>query len=80
MLISFTYKKHPLYNSSYREKNIIYSCVPIKYKRCSYLLTLFDNLEGTLLNDDEVTTTTTTTTTTTITIYINKKRKINKIC
>jgi hypothetical protein len=44
--------------------------VPIKYKRCSYLLTLFDNLEGTLLNDDEVTTTTT--------IYINKKRKIIK--
>ena len=72
MLISFTYKKHPLYNSPYREKNIIYSCVPIKYKRCSYLLTLFDNLEGTLLIEDEV------TTTTTISIYINKKRKIIK--
>lgn len=67
MLISFIYKKHPLYNSSFKEKNIIYSCVPIKYKRCSYLLTLFDNLEGILL-DSEIT----------VCIYINKKRRIIK--
>jgi hypothetical protein len=67
MLISFTYKKHPLYNSSYKEKNVIYSCIPIKYRRCSYLLTLFDNLEGVLI-DTEIS----------VSIYVNKKRKIIK--
>lgn len=67
MLISFAYKKHPLYNSPFREKNITYSCIPIKYKRCSYLLTLFDNLEG-VLSDEEVI----------VFIYVNKKRKIIK--
>ena len=41
--------------------------MPIKYKRCSYLLTLFDNLEGVLL-DSEIT----------VCIYINKKRRIIK--
>ena len=67
MLISFTYKKHPLYNSPYKEKNIIYSCIPIKYKRCSYILTLFDNLEGVLLDEEVV-----------VSIYVNKKRRIIK--
>ncbi len=67
MLISFTYRKHPLYNSSYKEKNLIYSCIPIKYRRCSYILTLFDNLEGVLLDEEVV-----------VSIYVNKKRKIIK--
>jgi hypothetical protein len=67
MLISFTYKKHPLYNSPYKEKNIIYSCMPIKYKRCSYILTLFDNLEGVLLDEDVV-----------VSVYVNKKIRIIK--
>ena len=67
MLISFTYKKHPLYNSLFKEKNVIYSCLPITYKRCSYLLTLFDNLEGVLLDEEIV-----------VSIYVNKKRKIVK--
>jgi hypothetical protein len=67
MLISFTYKRHPLYNSLYREKNVIYSCIPIKYNRRSYLLTLFDNLEGVLFDEDV-----------SVSIYINKRRKIIK--
>jgi hypothetical protein len=67
MLISFTYKKHPLYNSPFKEKNVIYSCVPITYNKCSYLLTLFDNLEGVLLDEEII-----------VSIYINKKRKIIK--
>jgi hypothetical protein len=67
MLISFIYKKHQLYNSSFKEKNVIYSCVPITYNRCSYLLTLFNNLEGLLL-DEEIS----------VSIYVNKKRKIIK--
>lgn len=67
MLISFIYKKHPLYNSQSKEKNIIYSCVPITYNKCSYLLTLFDNLEGVLLDEEII-----------ASIYINKKRKIIK--
>jgi hypothetical protein len=67
MLISFTYKKHPLYNSLFKEKNVIYSCLPITYKRCSYLLTLFDNLEGVLLDEEII-----------VSIYVNKKRRIIK--
>lgn len=67
MIVSFTYKKHPLYNSHSKDKNIIFSCVPITYNNCSYLLTLFDNLEGVLLDEEII-----------ASIYINKKRKIIK--
>ena len=67
MLISFDFIKHPLYNSSYRGNKVTYSCVPIKYNRCYYLLTVFENLDG-VFSQPVIP----------VCIYINKNKRIIK--